>query len=116
MRAATAFSIGVRSRSSASSATAAGWGAAGWVGFAGAEPTPSINRSTSAFTTRPSGPLPRPASCVRSMPAWSAIRRAIGDTLSVAVPPPDPLVAAAGALDVALLRLAAGFASGSGLA
>ena len=43
-----------------------------------APPGPSSARSTSARTMRPSGPLPCPASVRRSIPAASAMRRAIG--------------------------------------
>ena len=114
MRVATAFSIGVSSRISPS--TGALWAAGGPAGAAGRVSSPlEIKRSTSALTTRPSGPLPLPAMAARSMPASSAMRRAIGETRSAAVAP-EPLPAAALALEEDLdgLRAGAAFGSGSG--
>ena len=106
MRVATAFSIGVSSRVSPS--TGALWAAGGPAGAAGRVSSPlEIKRSTSALTTRPSGPLPLPAMAARSMPASSAMRRAIGETRSAAVAP-EPLPAAALALEEDFGRLAGG--------
>ena len=116
MRVATAFSIGVSSRISPSAGAL--WAAGGPAGAAGRVSSPlEIRRSTSALTTRPSGPLPLPAMAARSMPASSAMRRAIGETRSAAVAP-EPLPAAALALDEDFdgLRAGAAFGSGSGSA